>query len=254
MINILFQKDVFYENDDEHYKILKKYFNAHIITPDHLTEYDSEGQVFAYRASIAVVKKNKAFEKFTNALEWAGKLRKELVTTFFHFQTLDHIINDWEDELDEEYYETEVINSRRFIRPVSGDKVFAGNVFSIKSFQNEINFLMQRNVDSHTLCMVSHPVPIKKEYRLIFIDGKYVSGSQYMDCGELAVAPEVTEEVIEYGKEIHIKYNLPPWVVLDIGMVYNKPKVIELNQIETSSFYAADLDKIYKAWAKYYKH
>lgn len=251
MTHLLFQRDIFHENDDEQINIIKKYFHVHEIDKDHLTEYDSEGQHFSYRSSIAVAKKNKVFEKFTNALNWAGKLRHEMVSPSFRFQTLDYIINDWEDELDEDYYETEVVNSRRFIRPVSGDKVFAGNVFSMKAFQNEIDFLMQKNVDPSILCMVSFPVPIQKEYRLIFIDDKYVSGSQYMDCGELAVSPDVPQEVIDYAVKIHKNYTLPPWTVLDVGIVYRKPKVIELNQIETSSFYAADLDKIYKAWADY---
>ncbi len=253
MITALFQRNIFHENDDIHYNVLKKYFYVHEINPDHLTEYDSEGQFLIYRSSIAVAKRNKIFEKFTNALEWAGKLRKELVSSSFNFQTLDYIIEEWESNLDDDYYENEVVNSRRFIRPVSGDKLFAGNVFSIKSFQNEIDFLMQKNVDAYTLCMVSSPKIIKEEYRLIFIDGNYISGSQYMKSGELNVLPEVPNEVIDYAKKIHKEYSLPPWVVLDIGIVYGKPKVIELNQIETSSFYDADLDKIYKTWADYYE-
>ena len=63
MITALFQRNIFHENDDIHYNVLKKYFNVHEINPDHLTEYDSEGQFFIYRSSIAVAKRNKIFEK-----------------------------------------------------------------------------------------------------------------------------------------------------------------------------------------------
>ena len=251
MVNALFQRDIFHEDDDAHLNILKKYFYVHEIEPDHLTEYDSEGQFFIYRASINVVKKNKAFEKFTNALEWAGKLRKEMVCEYFQFQTLDYVV-EYFDTWFNDYHDVFTEMHKLFVRPVSGDKLFAGNVFNKETLKNEYDFLMQKNVDPHTLCMVASEYPINEEYRLIFIDNNYISGSQYMNCGKLSVSPEVPEEVIEYGKKIHAKYNLPPWAILDIGMVYGAPKVIEINQIETSSFYAADLDKIYKTWADYY--
>lgn len=250
MTNLLFQRNIFHENDDEHINIIKKYFHVHEVSPNHITTYDSEGQHFSYRTSIAVAKRNKVFEKFTNALEWAGKLRKEMVCDHFQFQTLDYIVEHFNNYFD--LYQNKC--SELFVRPVAGDKVFAGDVFTEKSLKNEYYFLRQKNADPHTLCMVSFPETIKKEYRLIFIDNNYISGSQYMDSGELSVSPVVPEQVVEYGKQIHAKYDLPPWVVLDIGIVYDGiPRVIELNQIETSSFYAADLDKIYKIWTDYYK-
>lgn len=248
MISLLFQPNIFNEDDTKHLDILKKYFHVIQIGEIHKTEYYSEGQFCVYRCSIENAKRNKVFEKFTNCLDWAGRLRNEMVTPHFYFQTLDFILEDWDSDV-EEYDST---NKRLFVRPVSGDKLFAGNVYSYKSLKNEFDFLAQKNADKHTLCLVSIPVSIKEEYRMIFIDGKYISGSQYMMRGELCVNPEVPDNVIEYAKNVHKKYNLPPWVVIDVGMVYGNPSIIELNQIETSSFYAADLDKIYKAWADYY--
>jgi hypothetical protein len=179
---MLFQRGIFHENDNEHIKILEKYFRVHEIGSDHLTERDSEGQFFAYRCSIANAKKNRVFEKFTNCLEWAGKLRNEMVNPKFHFQTLDEILEDWP-IAEHGYSDVEGNFDTRvkyFVRPVSGDKLFAGNVYDYKTLKNEFDHLLQRNVDPHVLCMISKPVSIEQEYRTIFVDGKYVSGSQYI--------------------------------------------------------------------------
>lgn len=247
--NLYFQRNIFHENDDEHIDIIKKYFRLYEIDISSIYKPTSWDKPYSLKASIAIAKRANCFEKFTNALEWAGKLRKEMVSEHFYFQTMQYILDYFyalKEDLDLE-------DIQMFIRPVSGDKTFAGNVFSEKSFRNEFEFLMQRNVDPHTLCMVSHTAHIKKEYRLIFIDGKYVSGSQYMVNMKLHVDSSVPSDVIEYSKTVHSKYDLPPWVVLDIGITRNGPRVIELNQIETSSFYGADLDKIYKTWSEYYE-
>ncbi len=68
----------------------------------------------------------------------------------------------------------------------------------------EIGWLQQgKNINPEELiCLVSTPAHIGKEWRCIFVNGKYVSGSQYMDKGELAVAPEVPTFVIEFAEKI----------------------------------------------------
>jgi hypothetical protein len=246
-LTLFFQRNIFHEDDDEHIKIIEKYFDVVVIGND--WGFKTEKFCYQFRTSIFHAKQINRFEKFTNALAWAGKLRPEMLSEHFHFQTMDYIADNfcsYNDDFSPE-------NIRLFVRPVGGDKTFAGNVFSENTFKNEFEFLKQKNVDPHIICMVSNPVPIKKEYRLIFIDGKYVSGSRYMIHGKLDVDSNVPSDIVEYGTMVHEKYDLPPWVVLDVGVTYYGPKVIELNQLETSSFYGADLDKIYKTWSEYYE-
>ena len=245
MNKLVFQRNIFHENDDEHIEAISKYFDV-IELEDQYTTAAWHNHICG-RYSIAAAKMFGKFEKFTNALLWAGKLRDEMVSPYFHFQTLFYLTQD-----PEEVYWTHP-EKQLFIRPTSGDKVFAGDVFTRKKLKNEFDFLMQRNVDLHTLCLVTEPVNIGSEYRLIFIDSKYVSGSKYMDNGEFSVCSSVPDTVVNYGKLVHKHCGLPPWVVLDVGIKDGEPRVIEINQLETSSFYAADLDKIYKTWAGYYR-
>lgn len=249
MHNLRFQRDLFWEDTEENLELIKQYFNVQIIDPQNpFPEYE-QGIFYLHRCSIAVAQKMNIFEKFTNALEWAGKLRKEMVDPHHVFVDMDFVNEqlkypDWPD------------SNKKFIRPASGSKIFAGNVYDDVSFQKEVDFLFQRNVDPRTvMCLVSYPKQIKLEYRTIFIGGDYVSGSRYMVNGELDVDDYVPINVQVYAKNIHKMYDLPPWVVLDIADVYGGGdiedyKVIELNQFETSSFYAADLDKIYSTWSK----
>lgn len=243
--NLYFQKNIFHEDDDEHIKVIEKYFDIMVI--DNNWSFKTEKFYDQFRTSIAYAKQISRFEKFTSALEWAGKLRKEMVSSDFYFQNLDHAVCEFEKTPD--CFKL----LKLFVRPISGDKTFAGNVFTIKTLRNELDFLIQKNVDPSILCLIAPPIHIKNEYRLIFIDGQYISGSRYMVDFELSVDGSIPYDIVEYGKLIHQKYDLPPWVVLDVGVTHNGPKVIELNQLETSSYYGADLDKIYKAWSNYYE-
>ena len=110
-----------------------------------------------------------------------------------------------------------------------------------------------KNVDPFTMCMYSPSRFIKTEWRCIFVNGEYVSGSQYMTRGELDVSSTVPQNVInraiDISKESYFT-NVFDFVI-DIGEVEDEfdgeeLKLIEVNAIETCSFYAADLHKVYK--------
>lgn len=243
-----FQKNLFWEDDESHLKTIKKYFDEVIVNPDNLPCEHGYESLFQNRLSIALAQRYKCFEKFTNALEWAGKLRSELLDPWFYFTDMDHVLKQLK-------ITPRVSCGRRtkkmFVRPASGSKVFAGNVYDSETFQNEVDFLKQRNVDPRTvICLLSVPVSIKQEYRTIFINKKLVGASRYMVNSELSVDSYVPDSVLNYAQKIHKEYDLPPWVVLDIADTEEELRVIEINQIETSSFYAADLDEIYLTWSK----
>lgn len=138
-----------------------------------------------------------------------------------------------------------------FIRPTSGRKEFSGNVFTLESWRNEEKYAENRNI-GNPICMISSPQKLGKEYRCIFINGKYVAGSQYMDKGEKSVDPEVPEEVKAYAIKISeddFFINLFEFVI-DVVETDKGLRMVEINCFNTASFYAADLDVIYSTWAK----
>lgn len=247
--NLRYQRNLFWEDLDDDIDIIKQYFNICIIDPQKNLIADSTEVPFSYRCSIAIAQRNNIFEKFTNALEWAGKLRKEMIDPYHIFTDMDFCNQLFKNT------EASSTTNKKFVRPAAGTKIFAGNVYDRSTFQNEVDFLKQKNVDPRTvMCLVSTPAEIKLEYRTIFIDGEYISGSRYMCSGELNVNNHVPTNAQTYARTIHKTYDLPPWMILDIADLYGEDnpehyRVVEINQIETSSFYAADLEKIYSTWS-----
>ena len=73
-----------------------------------------------------------------------------------------------------------------------------------------------------------------------------------MSNDALDVAPEVPQEVIDFANTIaKHDYFINNWdFALDVGLVNGVYKLVEINGFETASFYAADLAKIYGAWAR----
>jgi hypothetical protein len=230
---LLFQKNLFWESDTKSIETLSRYFDVQEITPEEiiLTPQSWEGE---FRGSLFLASKLSRTEAWTNAINWAPKLRKEMVSPHFHFQSLDYLL------------ETET-NWPKFVRPASGNKIFSGNVHTKETLSIEREFLLQKNVEDTLLTLIAPPVSIEKEWRLVFIANQYISGSQYMENNQISISPEIPPHVIEYGKFLFEKLH-HPWIVIDVGSIQNKLCLIEINQIETSSFYAADLDKIYKTW------
>lgn len=244
MHNLTFQSKIFWdETKQSEIEVAKKYFDVSEITNEDLFDV-SVDDIDQFRGSLTFAQKIKRVDRETDALRWAGKLRHEMLDPEFYFDTMEGIAFKWPSILEDEQF---------FIRPTSGSKIFAGNSYSEISFKKEMEFLKQRNIDPRTVvCLIAKNYSIREEYRTVFIDGEYISGSKYMYKSILDVDSYVPSDIIEYAKNIHKKYDLPSWTVLDVCYAggYGNIYTIELNQFETSSFYLADLDKIYYNWSR----
>lgn len=243
--SILFQHGLFYE--DEHndtLEIIKKYFDVTLITDNDIVlnrtfsiqDYD------AFRGSIALATKYNQLKPWCNALKWAPFFKNSLINPDYIFLDAKSII------------QSEKLEWPLFIRPVAGDKIFSGNVYTKEKFQTEFNyFAINKNGDPNTICLVCSPVKVEREWRLIFVNKEYVSGSQYMVNSEFCVDPSVPDYIVDYANR-HIatsdffinKFEF----IIDMAETENGIKLVELNQFETASFYAADLEKIYHTYSK----
>lgn len=120
-------------------------------------------------------------------------------------------------------------------------------------FESEYNFTVRnKNISPDLICMVSEPKNIGREWRTIFINGEYVSGSQYMKNGELDIVKEIPEEVVNYAKRLaEDDYFLNIFeFVIDVAELDYRLALVEINGFETASFYGADLDLVYKTWSE----
>lgn len=196
-----------------------------------------------FRGSLTMAQRMGRKFEFTNALAWAPALRNYILSQDYYFLDLASVLDRFS------------FDRHLFVRPASGFKEFSGNVFTRDKFAEEFHYTTRgKNIDPCTICMVSTPLenPPSYEWRLVFIDHALVGASQYMEGGQLSISRHVPDEVVSAGAEVSRNsyfLNVPDFV-LDFAATESGPKLVEVNAAETSSFYGADLETIYRAWGK----
>lgn len=251
-MNLLFQQNLFWESEFSNEKeVLGKHFSGQIenVPEDYLLNWDYkdykkkfEGFNFI-RGSLALAKKmGRNLDKFYLS-SFAPVFRNKMVSSDILFAELS-------------YFQYEKKLFPLFLRPDSCFKEFAGNVFDFGAYERELALFKHRFGHENILCGFANPKKILKEWRCVFVNNQYISGSQYLENGELSVTPKVPQDVIAFANNIASNdyfINLFDFVV-DIGLFLDRGLerfgLIEINSFECSSFYAADLDKIYSAWKK----
>lgn len=233
---MLIEKSIFNEDDVcETAEIAKSYFDVKIVTWQDVIDKKYE-KTELFRGSLGLgIGLKKDFKPY-NALEFMPAMREFLVSERYKFLDMASI-RDYEE-------------FPKFIRPCSGLKEFAGNVYTKESFDIEYRFAVNnRNNSPGTICVVSSPVKINREWRCIFVDNKLISGSQYMQNAELSVFSELPNEVQNYAKTVykHDYFLNLPEIVLDIAETQAGLRLIEINAFETSSWYGADRHEILNA-------
>jgi len=155
-----------------------------------------------------------------------------------------------------------------FIRPIHDSKVFAGRVFDPKEFkewQKKVCVLEEDFGDSltkDTLIQVCNPKKIYAEYRFWIGKQQPVTASLYKRGDKVIYSSDVDARVYGYVHEIlqtkdrkvhntlsHAKYgwNPQPAFCLDVADTPDGFKVVEINTINSSGFYAADIQKLVMA-------
>lgn len=245
--DLYLEEDLFSEDKNSDTKgVISEYFN--VIPIDLEWALNDRHYVIPcpqLRASLRIAKIFKRTYPTANALNWASALRKYIINpSETYFTDLSHIKNYWQGYM---FY-------NNFLRPCSGFKEFSGQIFGSKEkFDIEYAFLTKaHNIDPYLMCMVSPKKHIDREYRCVFINGEYVSGSRYMVNMELDEDGFVPKNVIEFAKTVASEdffLNVFEFVidvaVMQPGLEENL-SLVEVNSFECSSFYKSNLDLIYK--------
>lgn len=125
-------------------------------------------------------------------------------------------------------YEKLSVDGKVFIRPDSGEKEFAGEIVDRGRFdawkESVIGGPVQQSPS--LLCIVSSPVNIRKEMRLVIADKKVIAGSTYRIAKHLSSEPlkmqdeEDTDAAIRFA-ELVLNDNPPPLPIvhcLDVAL------------------------------------
>lgn len=143
-------------------------------------------------------------------------------------------------------------NDQIFIRPDSGEKDFCGEIVHKDRFNAwaESTLDGMLNLSPSLLCVVSQPVEIKKEIRLVIADKKVVTGSTYRIAKHILKEPLEDQsdknEIIKFAEEA-LSRNcdfLPPIHLLDIAVEENGLSIMEIGCFCCAGLYACDLRKI----------
>lgn len=141
-----------------------------------------------------------------------------------------------------------------FVRPVSDQKEFAGNVMSFKNIKCWKDNLIT-DVDTADFgnipIVASEPVGIAHEWRLFIVNGKVSSGSHYRKYHKLKEDPYVPPEVIKFAEARCYDYMPTPVFVMDIGESAGNLYIIEIGCFNSAGFYASDVEKIVRDVSNY---
>lgn len=133
----------------------------------------------------------------------------------------------------------------RWIRSVDGTKGMTGSVCTKEEFEVQAQFLKQQNSAGLPL-VTARLKEIYEEFRLIFVDKTYISGSEYHYDGRKAGDTYIPAKILKFGKEWAAEYghNWNGTFVLDIATTDRGYKVVEVNNLLTSGWYNADVEAI----------
>lgn len=149
-------------------------------------------------------------------------------------------------------HEADFEDSRAFVRPVEDSKVFSGRVFHRKEFRSWKKKLVKMSpgdpINGDTLVIISKPVEIFTETRLFVVKKKIATASQYKLGSRVVYSDQVDQDILEFGQHCIDVWTPDEAFVLDIARTPYGLKIVEVNCINASGFYAADMQKYVEAF------
>lgn len=141
--------------------------------------------------------------------------------------------------------------TRLFARPTEDTKSFAGKVFDKEDFNSWISGVRQikgfSTLALETRIMIAPLQEIFCEYRLFVVDKKIVTGSLYKLREQVIYNSLIDQTVIDYANKMIDIWQPDRAFVMDIAITANGHKIVEINNINSSGFYASDLSRFIMA-------
>jgi hypothetical protein len=141
-----------------------------------------------------------------------------------------------------------------FVRPVGDGKQFSGSVKSAGEFVAWRRTLLDELArGAHPRLRASEPIVIAMpkvlhaEFRLRVVDGAIVSASTYRRGGAPFLSDQVDERVLEFARARIAQWSPNRAFCLDVADTPDGLKVVEINAIGSSAFYAGDIGRFVAA-------
>lgn len=147
-------------------------------------------------------------------------------------------------------FSTVGIDGKLFVRPSSGFKTFTGKIASLDTWDKDFKLFAFYGVDPEALVLVSTPVEIKREWRIVVADDKTIAGSEYKTNEDWAKDMPVQTppaDVLKYAQEVVDFAEFKPDPVWTIDICETKSgdfKVVEVGSFSCAGLYACDPEPI----------
>jgi hypothetical protein len=143
-----------------------------------------------------------------------------------------------------------------FVKPDDDTKSFSGCVFNWHEFHMWIQDMRECDdlygLSADTMVVMAPKKRLQAEWRLFIVDGKIISGTQYMVGLYLVRSPFIHPEVMAHAKSFAETWLPHETCVMDIGLDSNdKYGVVEYGCINAAGFYSSSIPEIVKALDDY---
>jgi hypothetical protein len=141
--------------------------------------------------------------------------------------------------------------TKLFARPTEDTKSFAGKVFHRDDFRSWISSVRKiegfSTLEPDTRIMIAPLQNIFCEYRLFVVDKKIVTGSLYKLRDQVIYNSLIDQSVLDYANKMIEMWQPDRAFVMDVAITSEGHKIVEINNINSSGFYASDLSKFIMA-------
>jgi len=136
-----------------------------------------------------------------------------------------------------------------FVRPAGDGKQFAGMTMSAAEFAawRDTAPASLPRLRPDDLVVIARPKTLHAEYRLRVVDGVIVAHSQYRRGPAVFWSERVDERVLAFGRARIAQWAPNRAFCLDVADTPDGLKVVEINAIGSSAFYASDIARFVAA-------
>ncbi len=153
-----------------------------------------------------------------------------------------------------------IVDRPSFVRPIEDNKAFAGRVFDAASFRDWRASVRARGASPGVFLNEDLPVqvcPVRTiygEYRFWIIKGRIVCASTYKVGERVFYSDDVPSACFAFVEAMIAQWQPHQAFVIDVCSVpddgdgWQGMKIVEINTINCSAFYAADIQKLVDAY------
>lgn len=143
-----------------------------------------------------------------------------------------------------------VLDAPSFVRPIHDTKAFTAKVYSPEEFHawktavDALGDMPDEAFDRNSHVQVSPPREIHAEYRFWIVKGRVVTSSLYKRGDTVTYSRDVPDLFTGFATEMVSAWQPHDAFVIDVADTPVGPKIVEINTLNASGFYAADVQRL----------